>query len=252
MLRTNELAPNSRRNPVVTRREFTVGSAAIVASGLVGCPDTGRAERPPFTTPLPIPKLIDAATHGNRVQLNAARGHHAFLRGKLAEAYGYSAPILGPTIRVRRGDEIEVSVHNDLDRDTTVHWHGLLVPGDVDGGPTTGDPTGEDLASRSQSRPTRINRRYHPHPHHDTARQTYMDLSGLIIVGDGSDARLGLPRTYGVDDLPIILQDRASDDSGSLIYELDALTSPTGAGVIPSSHMARSHQWSRCRAAWSD
>jgi FtsP/CotA-like multicopper oxidase with cupredoxin domain len=181
-----------------------------------------------------------------------ARGHHAFLRGKLAEAYGYSAPILGPTIRVRRGDEIEVSVHNDLDRDTTVHWHGLLVPGDVDGGPTTGDPTGEDLASRSQSRPTRINRRYHPHPHHDTARQTYMDLSGLIIVGDGSDARLGLPRTYGVDDLPIILQDRASDDSGSLIYELDALTSPTGAGVIPSSHMARSHQWSRCRAAWSD
>jgi FtsP/CotA-like multicopper oxidase with cupredoxin domain len=36
--------------------------------------------------------------------------------------------------------------------------------------------------------------------------------------------RLGLPRTYGVDDFPIILQDRAFDDSGSLVYELDALT----------------------------
>lgn len=128
---------------MVTRRQITFGSAAIVASGLVGCPDIGTADRAPFTTPLPIPKLIDAATHGNRVQLRAERGHHAFLRGKLAETYGYSAPILGPTIRVRRGEEIEMSVHNDLDCDTTVHWHGLLVPGDIDGDPQQAIPPGK-------------------------------------------------------------------------------------------------------------
>jgi blue copper oxidase len=49
-------------------------------------------------------------------------------------------------------------------------------------------------------------------------------LAGLIIVDDGSDARLGLPSTYGVDDLPIILQDRSFDSDGSLLYDLDPLT----------------------------
>jgi blue copper oxidase len=209
---------------VVTRRQFAVSSAAIVAGGLVSCPDLVTADRAPFTTPLPIPKLIDAATQGNRVQLKAERGHHAFLRGKAAETYGYSAPILGPTIRVRRGDEIEMSVHNDLDHDTTVHWHGLLVPGDVDGGPQQVILPGKTWRPVLKVDQPASTGWYHPHPHHDTARQTYMGLSGLIIVDDGSDARLGLPRTYGIDDFPIILQDRAFDDSGSLVYELDALT----------------------------
>ena len=51
-----------------------------------------------------------------------------------------------------------------------------------------------------------------------------MGLTGLIMIDDGSDARLGLPHTYGVDDLPIILQDRSFDSDGSLMYDLDPLT----------------------------
>jgi cuproxidase len=51
-----------------------------------------------------------------------------------------------------------------------------------------------------------------------------MGLAGLIIVDDGSDASLGLPHTYGVDDLLIILQDRSFDSDGSLLYDLDPLT----------------------------
>ena len=60
---------------------------------------------------------------------------------------------------------------------------------------------------------------FHPHPHGDTARQIYMGLAGMIIVDDGSDARLGLPRTFGVDDLPLILQDRQFDSDGSIEYD---------------------------------
>ena len=45
------------------------------------------------------------------------------------------------------------------------------------------------------------------------------------MVDDGSDTKLGLPRTYGFDDLPIILQDRSFNTDGSLlIYDLDPLT----------------------------
>ena len=48
-----------------------------------------------------------------------------------------------------------------------------------------------------------------------------MGLAGLIIVDNGSDARLGLPHTYGIDDLPIIVQDRSFDSDGSLLYDRD-------------------------------
>jgi FtsP/CotA-like multicopper oxidase with cupredoxin domain len=50
-----------------------------------------------------------------------------------------------------------------------------------------------------------------------------MGLTGMILIDDGSDDRLGLPHAYGVDDLPIIIQDRSFDSDGSLVYELDSL-----------------------------
>jgi blue copper oxidase len=65
---------------------------------------------------------------------------------------------------------------------------------------------------------------FHPHPHGDTARQIYTGLAGMLIVDDGSDARLGLPRTLGVDDLPLILQDRQFDSEGSIEYDNKTLS----------------------------
>jgi cuproxidase len=121
---------------------------------------------------------------------------------------------------------------NALDAATTVHWYGLLVPGHLDGGP-------QQLIRRGGTwRPVlKIDQPaatlwFHPHPHHDTARQIYMGLTGMIIVDDGSDARLGLPRTFGIDDLPIILQDRTFDSDGTIEYDnrtLNALDIAYGA-----------------------
>src|SRR5205807_3875157 len=65
--------------------------------------------------------------------------------------------------------------------------------------------------------------------HHDTARQIYMGLTGMIIVDDGTDAQLGLPRTFGIDDLPLILQDRSIASDGSIEYETDGLDIVYGA-----------------------
>src|SRR5699024_11233265 len=43
---------------------------------------------------------------------------------------------LGPVIRAKKGEEVTVHIQNDLgEEETTVHWHGLEIPGDVDGGP---------------------------------------------------------------------------------------------------------------------
>lgn len=58
---------------------------------------------------------------------------------------------------------------------------------------------------------------YHAHPHGSTARQIYAGLAGMIIVTDEAEQKLGLPSEYGVDDVPLILQDKLFDD-GRLVY----------------------------------
>ena len=123
---------------MLSRRQFATGSAAVVSGGFVGGVAGIRlaeSEAVHFTRLLPIPPLIDAAKQGGALRLKVSSGRHAFVKGKPTPSYGYSGPVLGPAIRLRRGDEVEMTVENALDVDTTVHWHGLLVPGDVDGGP---------------------------------------------------------------------------------------------------------------------
>jgi blue copper oxidase len=204
-----------------TRRRFAVGAAAFASANFTNV-RFGEAGDASFHAPLPIPELIDAAKHGNAVRLKVASGRHAFIKGKPTTTYGYSAPILGPVVRVRNGDDMEMTIENALECETTVHWHGLSVPGDLDGGPhqviKPGD-TWRPVLKIDQAVSTAW---FHPHPHHDTARQVYMGLSGLIIIDDG-DPR-GLPHTYGTDDLPIILQDRSFEADGTLIYSPSPLS----------------------------
>jgi FtsP/CotA-like multicopper oxidase with cupredoxin domain len=59
---------------------------------------------------------------------------------------------------------------------------------------------------------------YHPHLHSKTAEQVYFGAAGMIIVRDPAEAALDLPRTYGVDDFPIIIQDKSFDASNQLIF----------------------------------
>jgi len=208
---------------MLTRRQFAIGAAAMASAGLIGGGRIGKAGSVPFNTPLPIPQLVDAAKLGNAVRLKIASGRHEFIKGKPATAYGYSAPVLGPVVRVHNGDNVEMTIENGLDCHTTVHWHGLSVPGNLDGGPhQIIEPGGtwRPVLKIDQAASTNW---FHPHPHHDTARQVYMGLAGMIIVDDGVDLR-GLPRTYGADDFPIILQDRSFAPDGSLVYSPSPLS----------------------------
>jgi cuproxidase len=215
---------------MLTRRHFAIGCGAFASSAFLDV-RFGSGD-PAASAHLPIPMLIDAAKQGNAVNLQVTPGRHAFIEGKPTATYGYSAPVLGPVIRVRRGDEVQVRVENALDVVTTVHWHGLLAPGHNDGGPQQLIQPGKNWRPILKINQSATTLWFHPHPHHDTARQLYMGLTGLIIIDDGSDARLNLPRRYGVDDLPIILQDRSLDSDGSIGYDnndLNALDIAYGA-----------------------
>lgn len=92
-----------------------------------------------------------------------------------------------------------------------MHWHGLHVSAMNDGGPhqeinpsTTWSPTFKVLNNASTFW-------YHPHGAGLTEQQVSKGLAGLFIVKDSAEAALTLPRTYGVDDIPIIVQSKSFD-----------------------------------------
>ena len=113
---------------------------------------------------------------------------------------------------------MQIEVENRINHPTTAHWHGLLVPASVDGGPGSLVGPSETWRPELKVDQPEATAWFHAHPHHDTARQVYMGLAGLVLIEDGTGARLGLPRDYGVDDLPLMLQDRQFDLAGQLVY----------------------------------
>jgi FtsP/CotA-like multicopper oxidase with cupredoxin domain len=205
---------------MLTRRQTMLGGAAsVVGVSLFGASACAQTN---FAPSLPIPALLDARTQGNALAINVQAGRHAFFAGRATPTYGYSGALLGPTIRVHSGDAVAVSVRNEIEAATTIHWHGLVVPGDR----IASGETWRRVLPVAQREATAW---YHPHPHQDTARQVYAGLGGLMLIEDGTGERLGLPRAYGEDDLPIILQDRSFDSVGGLIYPAGPMTLMQGA-----------------------
>lgn len=203
------------------------GTAALATGSLFPL-TLARAAFTPFQQALPLPRLIDAHAQANAVRLTVAENRHSFWPGLPTTTYGYSSPVLGPAIRVRRGEAVVMTVENRMDRATTVHWHGVLVSSNQDGGPHSLIAPGRDWRAVLPIRQPETTAWFHPHPYGDTARQVYFGLAGLLLISDGTAERLNLPRTYGVDDLPLILQDRWFDESGQLIYDTSPMATMQG------------------------
>lgn len=154
-----------------------------------------------FDTPLMI-LPVNSGGASLKAQTSAAQ----LLKGRTSTTLSYANGILGPTIKANTGDTVTVSLQNNLTEETNIHWHGLILPEDMDGHP-------KDVASAGGS----INYSlpivqragtywYHPHPHGLTGKQVFMGLAGMFIVNDPEEAALNLPSSEF--EVPIILQDK--------------------------------------------
>jgi FtsP/CotA-like multicopper oxidase with cupredoxin domain len=197
------------------RRALLLPGAAAIAATLDGLPLAALAAQD--GPKLPLPALIDARD-GETVTLSLQRSRHRFGAGPAVRSSGISASYLGPAVRVRSGDTVRFRVENRLDEATTLHWHGLLIPSHLDGGPHNVIAPGETWSPEITFRQPAATTWFHPHPHGNTARQVYGGLAGMMIVGDGGDRDRGLPATYGVDDLPLTLQDKRFGRNGEPVY----------------------------------
>lgn len=205
---------------MVSRRGFLTGVAAASLAVTAGC-TVGRSGTPSAggsTRPLPIPPLAPSTVGSDgirRFNLEAKAGSTEMLPGKSTPTWGFNGSVLGPTLRAQRGETVAFKIRNSLAEATTVHWHGMHVPANCDGGPHQTIAAGgvwEPSWTVDQPAATLW---YHPHPHGSTEKHVYRGLSGFFFVDDPADAP-DLPNDYGVDDIPLVIQDRRFTPEGAL------------------------------------
>jgi FtsP/CotA-like multicopper oxidase with cupredoxin domain len=168
-----------------------------------------------YTNALRIPPL-DTGTVGadgvRRFDLDIQAGETQFRAGEPTPTWGVNGTYLGPTLRASRGDEVEISVTNSVDEATTLHWHGMHLPPSMDGGPHQMVEPGDTWTPTWTVDQPAASLWYHPHPHGETAEHVYRGVAGMFILDDPTASALDLPATYGVDDIPLIVQDRSFKD----------------------------------------
>lgn len=209
----------------ISRRHFIKvagAAAAVVALGnLAAFPAGCGPKKAAFSNKLPIPPLAkNSSTDPSKVafELTVQKGTSEFFEGKSTATLGYNGNYLGPVLRAKKGQQVSVKVKNMLDEETTVHWHGVIVPGEMDGGPH------QTIAAGSEWNPAYVVQQqaatvwYHAHPLGKTAPQVYKGLAGVFIIDDEESQALNIPRDYGVNDIPLVIQDRRFAPDGSLLY----------------------------------
>ncbi|MFD2765806.1 multicopper oxidase family protein [Micromonospora eburnea] len=200
------------------RRRSLFTLAGLAGLALAGCEGVaGNAGSVSFTTPLRIPPVLDPTPDADgvkRYRLRLRQGHSELLPGKSARTWGINGDYLGPTLRARRGDRVAMAVHNTLDEDSTLHWHGMRLPAVMDGGPHQMIRSGATWVPQWTVDQPAATTWYHPHPHGRTAPHVYRGLAGMFLVDD--DAAVALPHAYGIDDIPVIIQDKKFTDNGEL------------------------------------
>ncbi len=120
---------------------------------------------------------------GEDIRLDIRQGHFT-VAGKSAHAVMVNGTLPGPLIRLREGQNVRLTVANGLDEDSSIHWHGLLVPFQYDGVPGVSFPgiaPGEAFEYRF---PVKQAGTYWYHSH--SGMQEAMGLFGPIIIDPAS------------------------------------------------------------------
>ncbi|MEK6630979.1 MAG: multicopper oxidase family protein [Acidobacteriota bacterium] len=103
------------------RRTFLKTTAAAVAA--LAVPRVAWAEQDNQEVPVPEIRLV------------AQEGDIEVAPGRIWRTWTYNGQVPGPRLRVRQGERLRVILKNELTQPTTIHWHGVPVPNNMDGVP---------------------------------------------------------------------------------------------------------------------
>ncbi len=170
------------------------------------------------------PVAIPDTLSGNVIDLTLQTGSVNFRSGAATSTMGVNGNILGPTLIFQKHQQVTINVNNQLGEPTTIHWHGMHVSPENDGGPHIIIPPGTTWSPSFEVLDWASTHWYHPHLHHHTNEHVQKGVAGFIITRDVDEAAINLPRTYGVDDFPLVVQTKALDINNQIVV-LSALDS---------------------------
>ncbi|HKJ79234.1 MAG TPA: multicopper oxidase domain-containing protein [Prolixibacteraceae bacterium] len=163
------------------------------------------------------PVLIPDTLPGKTFELNLQNGEVQFFEGQTTETMGANGNILGPTLLMNKGDFVDILVNNNIADTTTIHWHGMHVSAANDGGPHTTIAPSRSWNPKFTVLDKAGTYWYHPHLHEKTNKHVSKGIAGFIIVRDDEEANLNIPRTYGVDDFPLVIQTKDFDANNQIV-----------------------------------
>ena len=194
-------------------RQKSNGLAGCIATwGLfalaAGCMDHGTMMLPqvmdvsPYQGSWDLLKFSDKNADPNivEVDLEAKVGQAEFLPGKVTPVWTYNGGTPGPTLEAKVGDKVIVHFKNSLPEPTTIHWHGVRVPNDMDGVALMQQPIAAggsfDYTFTAQDAGT-----FWYHPHHRSDVQVEKGLYGAIVVRGPMEPTLSAERVAILDDV---------------------------------------------------
>ena len=198
---------------MMQRREFLTLSSVTALWIVIGCgrSSSNTTSRTNSTLKkLPIPELL-SPTNKDGIQhydLKVQESQHTFFDGIKTDTYAINSTYLGPTLLMQNGDKVSINYTNNLQEKITMHGHGMHVPPSMDGTAHQPFRPNKTWSAQYTVKQKACTNWYHPHTMDRTANQVYQGLAGLIIIEDNESKVLDLPKRYGIDDIPLVLQDR--------------------------------------------
>jgi len=151
----------------------------------------------------PDPAIVEIALEARVAPLEITPGVRT-------DVWTYNGGLPGPLIHARRGDRLIVHFTNRLPQSSTVHWHGVQVPIEMDGVPGASQPPVEPGGSFTYDFIVPDAGLFWYHPHVMSAAQVGFGLYGPLLVDDPDDP------VKSVDELVMVLSDIALDDDGTM------------------------------------
>ncbi|GGA07948.1 copper resistance system multicopper oxidase [Blastomonas marina] len=166
----------------IPRRSFLSGSVALAAASALTVPAWARGGSLRHAVKGP-PELS-----GEDINLTIDRAHFS-TGGRSGHAVAINGSVPGPLVRLREGQDVRLHVTNNLDEDSSIHWHGLLVPFQFDGVPGVSFPGIRPGETFTYEFPIRQSGTYWWHSHSGLQEQAGHYGPLVIEAADGSDAQ---------------------------------------------------------------
>lgn len=168
--------------------------------------------------PLRVPPLMETR-RGKPVFLEMNSAQTQLERGKSSEVWGFNGNYLGPTLKMRQGDFAKLNYRNSLSQMVALAIQGLQVSAESLGGVSHPFKQGQGWSPILPITQPACTCWYSACTLGHSAYQTYRGLLGLCIIEDNESRKSSLPQKYGVNDIPLILQDMQLNDEGVQLFQ---------------------------------